>query len=232
MHTDNIDKTAFRTHEGLLKFLVMPFGLTNSMTTFQSLMNEVLCPFLHRFVLVFFVDILIYSRSWTEHLLHILLVLTKLQENHLFVKCSNCMFGRANVAYLGHVISATGAAMDHQKVLAVLDWLPPWTVRAVCTFLGLTGYYHCFIKGYNTIIVRSRPCYERIPFAGVLKRSWRSVPSSPLSRRCPSSSYRSSMSPTSWSVTRPGWASAQCFICGTGRSHSSAASSDGTTLRS
>jgi hypothetical protein len=78
MFDDDINKMTFYTHEGMFEFLVMPFGLTNASTTFQSLMNAVLRPLLHRFVLVFFDDILIYSRSWTEHLLHVCLVLTKL----------------------------------------------------------------------------------------------------------------------------------------------------------
>jgi hypothetical protein len=63
MHTDNVELTAFRMHQGLFKFLMMPFGLTNAPTTIQTLMNEVLLPFLHKFILVFFDDILIYSTS-------------------------------------------------------------------------------------------------------------------------------------------------------------------------
>jgi hypothetical protein len=78
MHANNIDKTAFQTHKGLFKFSVMSFSLTNEQATFQSLMNEVLHPFLHWFMLAFFDDILIYNRNWTEHLLHVPLVLTKL----------------------------------------------------------------------------------------------------------------------------------------------------------
>jgi hypothetical protein len=55
------------------------------------------------------------------------------------------------VAYLGHVVSAEGVAMDHQKVQAVVDWPVPRSVRAVRAFLGLVGYYRCFIVGYDDI---------------------------------------------------------------------------------
>jgi hypothetical protein len=74
MHPDNIEKTVFQMHQGLFEFLVMPFGLSNAPATFQALLNEVLQPFLHQFVLVFFDDILIYNTSWLEHLRHVCLV--------------------------------------------------------------------------------------------------------------------------------------------------------------
>jgi hypothetical protein len=78
MHPDDVEKMTFKTHQGLFEFLVMSFDLSNVSASFQVLMNEVLRPFLRRFMLVFFYDILIISSLWSEHLQHVRLVFDKL----------------------------------------------------------------------------------------------------------------------------------------------------------
>jgi len=151
MYVGDIHKTVFRTHHGHFEFLVMAFGLTNAPSTFQALMNEVLGPFLRKFVLVFFDDILIYSCSWTEHLSHIHQVLIVLHEHSSFLKRSKYSFKERSVAYLGHIISDMGVATDPSKVEAVQAWPQPRSVKTLRAFLGLTGYYRRFINNYVTI---------------------------------------------------------------------------------
>ncbi|XP_042059609.1 uncharacterized protein LOC121804134 [Salvia splendens] len=119
MEAEDIPKTAFRTHDGHYEFAVMPFGLTNAPATFQSLM---------KFVLVFFDDILIYSKDVEAHLDHL-----------------------NKVEYLGHIISKDGVATDPKKIQAMKDWPTPTDVSKLRGFLGLTRYYRKFIKGYGII---------------------------------------------------------------------------------
>jgi hypothetical protein len=116
MKDPNIHKTAFTTYFSHFEYIVMPFGLTNAPATFQSLMNKIFALCLRKFVLVFFYDILVYSKIEAEHVQHLREVLQILRANQLTTKMSKCDFAVSQVEYLGHIISSTGVATNPAKI--------------------------------------------------------------------------------------------------------------------
>lgn len=151
MCNDNIHKTAFRTHEGHYEFVVMSFGLSNAPSTFQALMNHIFRDLLRKFVLVFFDDILIYSNDLDSHLSHLTQVFDVLHTHGLKVKLSKCSFSQTQVAYLGHIISTHSVAMNPSKIQYIVNWPKPQTIKALHSFLGMTGYYRKFISHFGLI---------------------------------------------------------------------------------
>jgi Reverse transcriptase (RNA-dependent DNA polymerase)/RNase H-like domain found in reverse transcriptase len=154
MNSADIPKTAFRTHLGHYEYMVMHFCLTNAPATFQALMNQIFKPYLRKFVLVFFDDILVYNTSLLTHKEHLSLVFQKLLENQLSAKRSKCEFRVTQIDYLGHLITSEGVGTDPHKVQAMKEWPEPKLVKELRGFLGLTGYYRKFIKNYG---LTSRP---------------------------------------------------------------------------
>ncbi|KAL2246177.1 UNVERIFIED_CONTAM: Transposon Ty3-G Gag-Pol polyprotein [Sesamum indicum] len=144
-------KTAFKTKYGLYEWSVMPFGLSNAPSTFMRLMNHVLRAFVGKFVVVYFDDILVYSRTMEEHVTHLKHVLEVLRKERLFGNLKKCDFCTNKVILLGFVVSGEGIIIDEEKVKAIRDWPTPTIIGEVRSFHGLASFYRRFVKDFSTM---------------------------------------------------------------------------------
>jgi len=149
MAAEDIKKTALITKTGLYEWMVMPFGLKNATSTFTRTMSEVFKDLGSKFLKVFVDDLNVYSESWGEHLQHLNVVLSKLREVNLKLNPNKCCFAAKSITFLGHVVSKEATRPDPGKIEAVLHFLTPKTVTSVKSFLGLTGYYRKYIRGFR-----------------------------------------------------------------------------------
>jgi hypothetical protein len=154
MREQDVRKTAFRCHFGHYEFLVMPFGLTNALATFQSCMNHVFEKQLRKYFLVFFDDLLIYSRTWEDHLRHVDEILGIMEEQSLYAKELKCEIGMTEVLYLGHIIGAKGVHVHQEKIQAIINCPTPRTLTELKGFLGICSYYRKFIKGFSLLSIK------------------------------------------------------------------------------
>jgi hypothetical protein len=153
-------KTTFKTTFGLYEWLVMPFCLTNAPSTFMRLMNEVLCAFIGKFVVVYFDDILIYNKSIDEHIDHLCVVFHALHDARLFDNLEKCTLYTDRVSFLGYVVTPQGIEVDHTKVEAIQGWPIPKTPSHVRSFLSLVGFYLRFVKDISTIAAPIERTYK------------------------------------------------------------------------
>jgi hypothetical protein len=146
----DIEKTAFSTPRGHYEFQVMPFGLTNAPATFQRFMDIVLRD-LKTFCLVYIDDIIIFSRTFDEHVQHLQQVFDKLIGANVVVKPSKCHFLRPSVKFLGHIVSENSIRPDPEKISSVHAFPVPRSVHELQSFMGLVGYYRRFVPSLATI---------------------------------------------------------------------------------
>jgi hypothetical protein len=148
--------TPFCTDRGLFEYNCMPFGLKNAPATYQRMMNELLKG-LNDFCLVYQGDVLVFSKTFKEHKMHIRAVLEKFREAGLTLISKKCQFGKQYVKFLGHVVSSNGIGMNPEKVSAIKACPIPNTRRQLRGFLGMIGWYFNFFERYADL---AKPLYE------------------------------------------------------------------------
>ena len=153
IHNPDIPKTAFRTPLGHFEWKVMPFGLCNAPATFQNTMNNLFGYRIGQFVLVYMDDILIYSKSKSDHLEHLHDVLSLLEQAQFYVKPSKCHFMKREVKFLGHTISLDGLKVDPEKIDLIKNWPKPTDKAAIRSLLGFGNYFRRFIYKYSDMVL-------------------------------------------------------------------------------
>uniref|UniRef100_A0AAV2KZF4 Gypsy retrotransposon integrase-like protein 1 n=1 Tax=Knipowitschia caucasica TaxID=637954 RepID=A0AAV2KZF4_KNICA len=157
VHPADIPKMAVVTPFGLFEFLRMPFGLKNAAQSFQRLMDSALRDMFSIFV--YLDDVLVASSSEEEHLTHLRVIFTRLDQHGLIINPAKCVFGVPSIKVLGHLITSEGAAPLPSKVEAVSTFPRPRSARGLREFLGMVTFYHRFIRQAAHVM---RPLYEAL----------------------------------------------------------------------
>jgi hypothetical protein len=157
MAPEDMKKTALVTKTGLYEWTVMPLGLKNATSTFIRTMSLVFKDLGSEFLKVFVDDLNVHSKNWEDHLQHLEGVLAKLREINLKLNPGKCCFAARSIVFLGHVVSHEGTRPDPSKIDVVVHFPVPKTVTDVRSFLGFTGYYRNYVKGYARMAV---PLFE------------------------------------------------------------------------
>ncbi len=141
--------TAFQTPFGVYEWLVVPMGPNNAPARFalfiQSLVGDL------KFARFYLDDIVVFSQSTSKHLQHLKIILDRLQKENIILSPKKCKFGVGEVEFLGHLVDGNGIQMMRDKLEAIAGWPPPGNITQLRQFLGLTGYYRRFIRGYADI---------------------------------------------------------------------------------
>ena len=159
MEIDEEDRhlTSFITPFGLYQWKRMPMGLCNAPGAFQRLMEIVLSGLTYEIVLVYLDDIIVFGRSFEEHIHRLQLVFQRIREANLKISPAKCSLFQTKLVFLGHVVSANGIHTDPAKIAAVEKYPVPQTIRQLRSFMGLVGFYRKFVLNFGLI---ANPLYQ------------------------------------------------------------------------
>jgi hypothetical protein len=148
---------AFITEDGTFQYRRVPFGVKIAPAHFQRAIDKILAKYRCDFALAYIDDIVIYSRSFEQHVMHVSLVLQALEDVGMTLDHLKCHFGYDSIQLLGHRISRLGLSTLDDKVAAITSIPFPKTVKQAQEVLGLFNYYRSFIARFSWI---AAPLYE------------------------------------------------------------------------
>lgn len=151
---EDIAKTAFVTKYGHFEYVTMPFGLTNAPATFQRVMKLAMRGLQWEICLIYLDDIIIFSKTFKEHVERVKQVLEKLHEAGLKLKPEKCELFQTEVKFLGHIVNENGVSPDMQNVEKIVNWPCPKNLTEVRQFLGMASFYRKFIKDFS---IKAKP---------------------------------------------------------------------------
>ena len=138
----------------------MPFGLSNAPNTFMRLITHVLQPFMRKFSVIYFNDILVYSKF--VHVDHLRQLFHTLREAKLFANLKKCLSSTSGL-FLGFIVSAQGNFADRDKVRAIREWHEPKTITEAQSFHGLASLFRRFIRHFSSTMAPSTNCLKKKP---------------------------------------------------------------------
>lgn len=151
IHKEHRSLTAFAYSGGLHEYVFMPFGLCNAPATFQRTMDTVLSGMKWQFCFPYLDDIIIFSRTFEEHVKHVQAVFQRLREHSLSISLKKCQFAVNEVKFLGHIVKEGTLRPNPDKVRAVQEMTIPTNRKSLQSFLGLVNYYRQFIPHFSQI---------------------------------------------------------------------------------
>lgn len=154
---DHREKTCFVSPDGLYEFNVMPFGLTNAPRTFQNMINKIFSGLLFKEILVYLDDVLIFSKTFEEHIHSLRNVFARLRKYGLTLKPSKCRYAKTEITVLGHTVNSYGITPDDTKIEAISNFPVPNTVKKVQSFVGMCSFFRKYIENFARI---AKPLYE------------------------------------------------------------------------
>jgi hypothetical protein len=164
-------KTAVYTPMGLMEFTRLPFGLKNAAACFQRAMVECLGNYINDFIMVYIDDVIIYSDTLEEHLEHLKIFFTKIQEYNFRINPKKVQLIQSEIKVLGHIISKGIVKPDPDKIIGIQDFPTPKKVQQLQSFLGSVNYYRKFIPNMSKL---AAPLYELVTKDNKMAVAWNS----------------------------------------------------------